>query len=135
MCVIKAHIALLILNLSNGVKWSASHPSCFMQDTRPQYPLNWSHRNTMIFYITGVHKQSRIFSMELDSCHLLAPNILRCLLHFWKLCAPLLYGYMRFKVHCSFTVGQTWQNTTVTAPYLVQHDTTDSALMADELAR
>lgn len=101
----KPHTALLILNLSSGVQWSASHPSCCLHDTRPQYPLNCPHRSTMIFYIVEVPKSlvSRyhgnyvlysgakhlwIFIMELASCHLLAPSMLRCLSHFWELWAP-----------------------------------------------
>ena len=138
-----------ILNLSSGVEWSASHPRCCLHDTRPQYTLNWPHRSTTIFNIvpkslvSGYHG-NYILHSGANICESSLWNFLH--VTFWHLVFwyashifgnfghPLLYGYMGLEVHCSCTVGQTWQHRTVTAPYRVQHDTTANALTDDEIA-
>jgi hypothetical protein len=151
VCVTKAHIALLILNLSNGVDRPASCLSCYRHDTRTQYPLNWSHKNTMIFYIVGVHtspvseyhgnyicyggaKYLWICSTELASCHLLASSIEIPPSFLETLCTPAVWTY-EVQSTLQFYSWQSWQHRTVTTPYTVWHDTTDNALMADELAQ
>ena len=63
--------------------------------TNPRHQLTMATK-----FCTMVPNICRSSSVELSSCHSLAPRILRCLLGFWKICVPLLLTFFFWWFTC-----------------------------------